>query len=407
MPKIIFNKKVKNRFMKNLDVYIEDLIFKHNCVIIPEFGAFVSNRKAAELASDKSFSPPQKELTFNSRLTYNDGLVAKHISEVERSSYEEAQEYIKSVVNRWRQDLALGMEVRLANIGKFTKGTDNNIIFTSLSKENYLTDSFGMSSVTTKEINKTETGVGVEIANPNAQENKPGLVENPSVTPEEAVAGKPKPKMPIPIKYAAVAIVGLSAIGYAAYALLTPKENPTIAEVQTDPARVEELLNEEIAKATYTPDIPLNATDIQVTKDPNLVKKRKEEQKKAEQEAKEAERKAKEAEKQSVATTKPTSSNSDATSSSSSAITNTSSGGTKLSGNFFLIAGAFSSESNARNRVRQLKNDGYSSAGMVGQNEKGYYLVAYKGFSSRSQAESYMPQIKGKGLSTWIYPPAK
>ena len=71
-------------------------------------------------------------------------------------------------------------------------------------------------------------------------------------------------------------------------------------------------------------------------------------------------------------------------------------GGTKLSGNFFLIAGAFSSESNARNRVRQLKNDGYSSAGMVGQNEKGYYLVAYKGFSSRSQAESYMPQIKRK-----------
>ena len=87
--------------MKNLDTYIEDLLFKHQCVIIPEFGAFVSNRKAAELAADKSFSPPQKELTFNSRLTYNDGLVAKHISEVERSSYEEAQEYIKSVVTRW------------------------------------------------------------------------------------------------------------------------------------------------------------------------------------------------------------------------------------------------------------------------------------------------------------------
>ena len=29
------------------------------------------------------------------RLTYNDGLLAKHISEVERSSYEEAQGYIK------------------------------------------------------------------------------------------------------------------------------------------------------------------------------------------------------------------------------------------------------------------------------------------------------------------------
>ena len=72
-----------------------------------------------------------------------------------------------------------------------------------------------------------------------------------------------------------------------------------------------------------------------------------------------------------------------------------------------LIAGAFSSESNAQNRVRQLKNSGYSTAGMVGQNEKGYYLVAYRGFSTRAQAESYMPEIKNKGLSTWIYPPAK
>ena len=106
--------------MKNLDTYIEDLLFKHQCVIIPEFGAFVSNRKAAELAADKTFSPPQKELTFNARLTYNDGLLAKHISEVERSSYEEAQSYIKSTVVRWKQDLGTGNEVRLENIGKFT-----------------------------------------------------------------------------------------------------------------------------------------------------------------------------------------------------------------------------------------------------------------------------------------------
>jgi len=266
--------------MKNLDTYIEDLLFKHQCVIIPEFGAFVSNRKAAELAADKSFSPPQKELTFNSRLTYNDGLVAKHISEVERSSYEEAQEYIKSVVTRWKQELSLGQEVRLANIGKFTKGTDNNIIFTSLSKENYLTDSFGMSPVTTKEVSKGETGV--EVANPiyNDQNNKPGLVENPSVTPEEAAAGKPKPKMPLPIKYAAVAIVGLSAIGYAVYSLMTNQENPTVVQVEPDPAKVEELVNQEVAKATYVPEIELTATAIKVTKDPVLVKKRKEELKK-------------------------------------------------------------------------------------------------------------------------------
>ena len=403
--------------MKNLDTYIEDLLFKHQCVIIPEFGAFVSNRKAAELAADKSFSPPQKELTFNSRLTYNDGLVAKHISEVERSSYEEAQEYIKSVVTRWKQELSLGQEVRLANIGKFTKGTDNNIIFTSLSKENYLTDSFGMSPVTTKEVSKGETGV--EVANPiyNDQNNKPGLVENPSVTPEEAAAGKPKPKMPLPIKYAAVAIVGLSAIGYAVYSLMTNQENPTVVQVEPDPAKVEELVNQEVAKATYVPEIELTATAIKVTKDPVLVKKRKEELKK--QAALEAQRE-KERQRAEVANTATTNNTTNTSSTKNTTSTpkntgspstsrsgSTSSGGAKASGNFFLIAGAFSSESNAQNRVRQLKNSGYSTAGMVGQNEKGYYLVAYRGFSTRAQAESYMPEIKNKGLSTWIYPPAK
>ena len=394
--------------MKNLDTYIEDLLFKHQCVIIPEFGAFVSNRKAAELAADKSFSPPQKELTFNARLTYNDGLLAKHISEVERSSYEEAQGYIKSIVTTWKQELSLGKEIRLANIGKFTKGTDNNIIFTSLSKENYLTDSFGMSSVATKEINKNETGV--EIANPiyNDQNNKPGLVENPSVTPEEAAAGKPKPKMPIPIKYAAVAIVGLSAIGFAIYSFLNNQENPTVVEVQADPAKVEELVNEEVAKATYVPDVQLAATSIQVSKDPALVKKRNEEKKRAEKEAalaaKEAEKKAALAAKEAEKAAKQ---NTASTSTSNTGSSNSRGSGTKASGNFFLIAGAFSSESNAHNRIKQLKKEGYSNATMVGQNEKGYYLVAYKSFGSRSQAESYMPEIKIKGLSTWIYPPAK
>ena len=392
--------------MKNLDTYIEDLLFKHQCVIIPEFGAFVSNRKAAELAADKSFSPPQKELTFNARLTYNDGLLAKHISEVERSSYEEAQGYIKSVVTQWKQDLSLGKEVRLTNIGKFTKGTDNNVIFTSLSKENYLTDSFGMSNVAAKEINKNETGIELAPSvNRNDQNNKPGLVENPSVTPEEAAAGKPKPKMSNAIKFAAVGIVGLSALGLAIYSFLNNEGegNPAVVEVQADPAKVEELVNEELAKASYVPDIQLAATSIEVTKDPALVKKRKEEQKRAEKEAALA---AKEAKKQAAIAAKEAEKQNTATSSSSSS--GSSGGGTKASGNsFFLIAGAFSSEANARNRVKQLKNNGYSSAEVVGQNEKGYYLVSYKGFSSRSQAESYMPEIKNKGLSTWVYPPAK
>nr|WP_231553763.1 hypothetical protein [Capnocytophaga canimorsus] len=34
--------------MKELNVYVEELLFKYQCVIIPKFGAFISNRKSAK-----------------------------------------------------------------------------------------------------------------------------------------------------------------------------------------------------------------------------------------------------------------------------------------------------------------------------------------------------------------------
>ena len=34
---------------KNISEYISELLYTHECVIIPEFGGFVGNRKSAEL----------------------------------------------------------------------------------------------------------------------------------------------------------------------------------------------------------------------------------------------------------------------------------------------------------------------------------------------------------------------
>ena len=138
---------------------------------------------------------------------------------------------------------------------------------------------------------------------------------------------------------------------------MTNQENPTVVQVEPDPAKVEELVNQEVAKATYVPEIELTATAIKVTKDPVLVKKRKEELKKQAAERKKAQV-AGTTDTPSTTTntttsepTTPKSTNTTRTSSSG----GSTSGSTKASGSFFLIAGAFSSESNAQNRVRQLK----------------------------------------------------
>ena len=59
---------------KTISKYISELLFLHDCVIIPEFGGFVGNNKSAVLNEiTRTISPPSKEILFNLNLQTNDG----------------------------------------------------------------------------------------------------------------------------------------------------------------------------------------------------------------------------------------------------------------------------------------------------------------------------------------------
>lgn len=361
--------------MKNLNTYVEELMYRHQCVIVPDFGAFVSNRKAAELGQNNTFFPPQKELTFNSRLTYNDGLVAKHISESEKISYEQAQEHIKTQVQQWKEMLQKKEVLAFNNLGSFSLGIDNNIIFEPSNKENFLTESFGMGTITTHEVEKSE----------DANTSKEGFQENPSVSVQEAQDGAPKRKIPVLIRYAAVGIIALSAISYGIYLFGSqPTTNNTIAQAP-DPKVVQEKVNEQISQASFMVDNPLELPEItlDVKKDPKLVQKRIEEEKRKQKELEKANKNLADTEQKNQ--------------------TNTSATPTKIVGNYHLIAGAFSSEQNALTRVEQLKQEGFDGASVVGKNAKGLFMVAFKSFETHAQAKSYISKVKNKGFDTWVY----
>ena len=62
--------------------HITDLLYRYDCVIVPEFGGFITNRIGAKLnESTQTFYPPTKQITFNSHLKHNDGLLANYIAE--------------------------------------------------------------------------------------------------------------------------------------------------------------------------------------------------------------------------------------------------------------------------------------------------------------------------------------
>ena len=71
--------------------YISDLLFLHDCVIIPDFGGFICNYKSAYIDDESGLiCPPSKDILFNRNLTHNDGLLVSWIAGKENISYEKA-----------------------------------------------------------------------------------------------------------------------------------------------------------------------------------------------------------------------------------------------------------------------------------------------------------------------------
>ena len=65
----------------NLAKEISFLLYKHNCVILPGFGAFLINEKQAERSAVAQYAMPKQEvINFNRQIINNDGLVANHLS---------------------------------------------------------------------------------------------------------------------------------------------------------------------------------------------------------------------------------------------------------------------------------------------------------------------------------------
>jgi len=133
--------------------YISELLFLHDCVIIPEFGGFVGNRKPAQLNKTTNIlTPPSKQILFNTNLKTNDGLLITHIANEEGITQKSAKQNVTDFVNKSKTALSNSKILRIAKIGLFTIGKEGNIIFSQDSLTNYSLESFGMESTYKKTL---------------------------------------------------------------------------------------------------------------------------------------------------------------------------------------------------------------------------------------------------------------
>ena len=131
----------------DITLYIRELLFGHDCVIVPDFGGFIGNYNTARI--DKStgeFLPPVKKISFNKNLNSNDGLLIGKISEANGIDFSEARTIVAKYVSELHRKLNSGETVVFEHIGTFVNNHEGNVQFEPDDKANYCLSSFGLES---------------------------------------------------------------------------------------------------------------------------------------------------------------------------------------------------------------------------------------------------------------------
>jgi nucleoid DNA-binding protein len=220
-----------------IENYIKDLLYRYDCVIVPNFGGFVTNKISAQIGiNSQVFYPPTKQVGFNAHLTHNDGLLANYVASSENISFEDANASILETVSEWNSTIK-NETVIIDSIGSFSLNEKNQLIFSPLNKVNYLTSSFGLTSFESSSIKRKTSKV------------------TPLIPAEQNFK-----RVPVFIKYAAAAVVLLGFI----YTGWTGYENK---QEQLSFTKNQKQLEQKIQSATFVINSPLPTIELNVDRE--------------------------------------------------------------------------------------------------------------------------------------------
>ncbi|MDZ7633679.1 MAG: SPOR domain-containing protein [Bacteroidales bacterium] len=132
---------------RDISGYIREMLFRHDCVIIPGFGAFIGNYFPARTDRREGFfQPPSRKITFNRHLTGNDGLLIGHISSSLGTGYGESRDIVLAWADELRRKIMTGNHVVMDHLGTFSLNYEGAIVFEPDTTVNYLLSSYGLTA---------------------------------------------------------------------------------------------------------------------------------------------------------------------------------------------------------------------------------------------------------------------
>ena len=229
-----------------IEQYISQLLYRYQCVTVPGFGAFLTEFQSAQLDENShSFYPPKKMISFNPFIKNNDGLLANHLAQAEKISYEIAVNIIQNEVSHWKTKIQEIGSFSVKNVGDFSLNSEKNIVFVPIDQINYLTASFGLSSFVSPSVKREVYKEEVERL-----EEKAPIIFTPEKKRNYSL-----------LKYAAVFLLSAGITGTVGYKYYENKIAQETLIVQTN---VQKKINQKIQEATFYISNPLPAVTLTV-----------------------------------------------------------------------------------------------------------------------------------------------
>ena len=117
--------------MENLHLHLEYLLRRHECVTVPGLGAFIATEKPARFDFENGkILPPCREISFNSALRHDDGLLASSYARKESVSFEEGRLMAIRAVERFTALLRKERSAAVGNVGQLNIGDEDRLTFT-------------------------------------------------------------------------------------------------------------------------------------------------------------------------------------------------------------------------------------------------------------------------------------
>jgi hypothetical protein len=231
-----------------MDLYISQLLYRYQCVTVPGFGAFLTEIQSAHLnESTHSFYPPKKLVSFNSYLKNNDGLLANHMAQSEKISYDAAVSIIENQVVNWKSKLQDLETISLKNIGEFSLNTEKSLVFSPFDSVNYLTESFGLTTYVSPAIKREVLQQVAEI-----QEET------------DVVQLVPESRSNPFLKYAAIFVVSAGLLGAGGVLGNNYYQQKIQEETLAVQTKVQKQVEQKIQEATFVISNPIPAVTLTV-----------------------------------------------------------------------------------------------------------------------------------------------